>query len=42
MLSSMQPMNVVVKGYSPHVIATPEDMHALLEEARNIQRLHHR
>ncbi|KIY97670.1 hypothetical protein MNEG_10291, partial [Monoraphidium neglectum] len=37
-----RPMNVVVKGYSPHVIATPEDMHALLEEARNIQRLHHR
>ncbi|KAI8468772.1 MAG: kinase-like domain-containing protein [Monoraphidium minutum] len=35
-------MNVVVKGYSPHVIATPEDMHALLSESRNIQRLHHR
>jgi hypothetical protein len=37
-----QPLNVVVKGYAPHVIATPEDLRALLDEARNIQRLQHR
>ena len=37
-----QAVSVVVKGYSPHVIATPEDLRQLLDEARNIQRLHNK
>jgi hypothetical protein len=37
-----QATNVVVKGYSPHVVAGPEDLQVMVAEARNIQRLQHR
>lgn len=39
---AVQSLAVVVKGYSPHVIATRDDLERVVQEARNIQRLEHR
>ena len=39
--TGQQPQAVVVKGYKPHVIATPEDFRELLLEANKLKRLQH-
>jgi hypothetical protein len=38
---AQKPQAVVVKGYKPHVIATPEDFRELLLEANKLKRLQH-
>lgn len=36
-----QTVSVVIKGYKPHVIATPQDFRELLLEASKLKRLQH-
>jgi hypothetical protein len=36
-----KPLQVVVKGYKPHVVSSPQDFRELLLEAAKLQRLQH-